>query len=150
MRNNAIFVFVLLAAMLAACIGDGTAILPSPDPANDEPISSMPPGVIDSPVLPEPPVQPGIPAKPPVKDDPMLKRGAVYIDEAQLVVRESYPPQIAVLVTGSLPTPCHWLQVEIAEPNPAGRIDITLYSQVEPDVICVQVLAPFTHTVDLN
>ncbi len=79
-----------------------------------------------------------------------MKRGNVYLDVIELVVRESYPPQIAVIVTGSLPTPCHQLRVKMQEADAGGRIDIMVYSVVDAQLICAQVLQPFHESIELS
>jgi len=71
------------------------------------------------------------------------QRGNVYIEDAQLLVMESYPVQVQLSLKGDLPTPCNQLQVDIAEPDAEHNIYVDVYSLVDPDKMCTQVLKPF-------
>jgi hypothetical protein len=86
----------------------------------------------------------------PKPGDDQLNRGEAFIDEASLLIRESFPPQIALSIRGSLPTPCHELRAEIEPPDPENKIEVDLYSVVDPDTICVQVLEPFEEQIELG
>ena len=92
---------------------------------------------------------PGNPLAPQPGDE-TLARGAVYIQESRLVIRESFPPQISLMVSGELPTPCHQLRAVIQPPDQENKIGIEAYSVVDPDQVCVQVLQPFEHNLDLG
>ena len=78
------------------------------------------------------------------------ERGGVYLDSLEIIQRESYPVQIALVLQGSLPTPCHELRTEVAQPDEQGRIVVDVYSLVDPDEVCIQVLQPFEETVELG
>ncbi|HEX9900579.1 MAG TPA: hypothetical protein VGC81_15250 [Candidatus Methylomirabilis sp.] len=78
------------------------------------------------------------------------ERGGVYLDSMEIIQRESYPVQVALVLQGSLPTPCHELRTEVAEPDEQGRIVVDVYSLVDPDEVCIQVLQPFEETVELG
>ena len=75
-----------------------------------------------------------------------------YVDEAQLIIMESYPVQVAVVISGNLPTPCHALrhQVEMQDFGAEKRVDITVSSEAQPDAICTQVLEPFKAQISLD
>jgi hypothetical protein len=79
-----------------------------------------------------------------------LTRGNVYLKEASLVIRESFPPQISLIVKGDLPTPCNQLRAEIAAPNAENRIEVDLYSVRDPNEVCIEVLQPFEEAIDLG
>jgi len=79
----------------------------------------------------------------PAPGDELLERGKVFIDEAQLLALESYPPQFRLALKGTLPTPCHQLRIHIPEPDQASRIQVEVYSLSKPGEICIQVLEPF-------
>ncbi len=70
---------------------------------------------------------------------------AIYIKSTDLLVAESYPVQISLHVTGDLPTPCHSFNYsyQIGSPNDRFRIDVSAWSESDPDAVCVQVLEPF-------
>jgi hypothetical protein len=86
----------------------------------------------------------------PKPDDTNLSRGNVFIDESGLLIRESFPPQIALSVSGDLPTPCHELRVDVEEPDPENKLNVDAYSVVDPDRPCIQVLEPFEANIDLG
>jgi hypothetical protein len=76
-----------------------------------------------------------------------MERGPVFIDEVQLLTLESYPPLFVLHVEGNLPTPCHQLRAEISKPNQQNKIKVELFSLVNPDQICAQVLSPFKNNL---
>jgi hypothetical protein len=135
--------FLLMTALwIASC---APALEPAPNP------SPLPP---DSPVTSPPeretPAEPvGDPYEPQPGDD-NLTRGNVFIQEMGLLIRESFPPQIALTLSGELPTPCHQLRVRVGEPDANNRIDVEAYTVVNPDLACIQVIEPFTATIDLG
>jgi len=65
-------------------------------------------------------------------------------------VSKSHPPQIMLVLRGSLPTPCHHLRVAVNAPDAANRITIEVYSVVDPNRVCVQVLAPLDANIPLG
>ena len=112
--------------------------LPPDSPVTSPPQDDMPTNEpITNPLAPQP-------------DDSKLTRGEVFIDESGLVIRESYPPQISLMISGSLPTPCHQLRAEVHEPDPDNRISIDVYTVVDPDMMCTQVLKPFSEGINLG
>lgn len=108
---------------------------------------AMPP---DSPTNSQTPGPGGPPAYAPRPGDDQLVRGAVYLDSADVLVMESYPVQIAVLLKGSLPTPCHELRVAVNEPDEANRIRLEVYSVSDPNAVCAQMLKSFEQSVYLG
>lgn len=137
---------LLLLVLLAACGGAGAA-------APDEPAGPPEP----RPVEPAEPVEPPAP-QPPAPDEPIgppasgggLIQDPAYVDETELLIRESYPLQVALLVRGNKPTPCHELAWEVEGPDEAGRIEVSLYTLTAPDRVCIQVLEPFEVTIELG
>lgn len=77
------------------------------------------------------------------------ERGPIYIDSAELLVMESFPVQISLHLVGSLPTPCHRFQAEVDGPNAQNRIDVSVYTTVNPEMLCMQVLEPFDQSVSI-
>jgi hypothetical protein len=86
----------------------------------------------------------------PKPNDTNLTRGNVFINESGLLIRESFPPQITLSLSGDLPTPCHELRVDFKEPDSENKINAELYSVVDPDQVCIQVLEPFQANIDLG
>jgi len=86
----------------------------------------------------------------PAAGDEQLNKGSVVIDSTELVTMESYPPQYVLSVKGSLPTPCHKLRIQALPANEKNQIDIEMYSVVNPDEVCAQVLVPFQVQIPLG
>ena len=86
----------------------------------------------------------------PQDGDANLTRGEVFLESTQLLTLESMPLQYKLMLTGSLPTPCHQLRAEVAAPDASGKIVISVYSLVAPDQMCIQVLQPFASSLDLG
>ena len=133
-------IVLLLMLIVAACTPPaGNAATPPPDTAvTSPPEDNMPTN--------EPAASPFAP-KP---GDDQLTRGEVYLDEASLLIRESFPPQIVLVLRGNLPTPCHELRAEIAPPDQENNIAVEVYSVVDPDTVCVQVLEPLEEQIELG
>ena len=142
-RDLLVFIIVLI---LSACA-------PTSQPTNDV-VETMPPDT----VVTSPPEQ-TVPADLPTQDsnpfaprpgDANLSRAELFVQEASLLIRESYPPQIALTVKGELPTPCHQLRAQIEAPDANNTINIDVYSVVNPDLICTQVVKPFEEHLELG
>ena len=116
---------------------------PQATPGPDTPVTSPPE---DSIVTNEPIPNPFSP-KP---EDENLIRGEVYLNEASLVIRESFPPQISLNVQGDLQTPCNQLRAKIGTPDVENKIAVELYSVSDPNKVCAQVLKPFEESIDLG
>ncbi len=78
-----------------------------------------------------------------------LKKGSVVI-ESQAVAYDAAKNQALLNMSGSLPTPCHKLQSDVAQPTAENRIDVSVYSLVNPNTICTQVIKPFEASVPLG
>ena len=79
----------------------------------------------------------------PMPEDAGFTRGEVFIESAQLLTLESFPVQFMLSLKVSLPTPCHELRIAVSPPDAENKVNVEVYSIVNPDVVCVQVLAPF-------
>lgn len=82
--------------------------------------------------------------------DSKMERGNAFVENRELLVMESYPVQIALALEGNLPTPCHQLRVVASPPDAQNRIQVQIYSVVDPEQICVQVLDPFEANIGLG
>jgi len=148
MRAQAITLSALLltAWLSSACAGTQPAqptapaplpTSPSAAPGPDQPLGSPP---SDQPTEGSPTPQPGAPQQ----------QGPVYVDEVELVMLESYPVQVRLILRGSLPNPCSRLGWEVEEPDAQGRIQVRAYSVQESDLACIQVLAPLEQGIPLG
>ena len=117
----------------------GCATAPGPDtvttspPARDLPPTGMGPLPTQSP-----------------SDGSAHQRGGIYIKSAELLVRESFPPQVSLIIRGDLPTPCHKFRVVVNQPDADNKIAVDAYTAVDPNKACIQVLKPFEETIDLD
>ena len=113
---------------------------------------------------PEPPPGP-VQAETPLPDDPVdslpsstpvpttggaMRQGPIYVDEVELVMMESYPVQVRLILRGSLPNPCSSFAWEVEEPDSQGRIAVQAYSLQETDLACIQVLEPMEESIPLG
>jgi hypothetical protein len=132
-------VLLLLTALVSACAPP------------DAPVANLPAMETEMPVLSETPDQgkSGMPYDP-LPGDIKLQRGNVFINESGLILRESFPIQVVLGLSGELPTPCHQLRVHIEPPDAENKILIEAYTVVNPEINCIQVLKPFTEMIELG
>lgn len=86
----------------------------------------------------------------PLESDAALQRGEAFIDSSEVLILESYPVQINLVLTGNLPTPCHQLRIAVNQPDEANRILVEVYSVADPEQVCIQILQPFETTYSLG
>src|ERR1044071_3057204 len=98
MKHRSIWLMMLL---IVSCTPQ-PPLTPDPDAAVTSPADDL-----------TPTNEPNLNPFAPQPGDENLSRGNVYIHEASLVIRESYPPQISLSIKGDLPTPCNQLRVQI-------------------------------------
>jgi hypothetical protein len=156
MLRQITFLLLTGALILAACAPqsavetDPAATNPGTDsPAATSPATGSPDDVVTSPGGSE--TEPPLPAPwQPSAQDKNLSRGEAFVNSAELLTLESFPPQYMLTLRGSLPTPCHQLRVEVAEPDASNQIVIEVYSVVDPNQICVQMLEAFEENIPLG
>jgi len=140
-----LFVSILAVVVLAACMPG------QPFTWTEPPQVTPPDGLATSP--PEQPMAPPVSETHPYAPragDEKLMWGNVYIDSAQLLSLESYPLQFVLALAGSLPTPCNELRAVVNPPDEHNRIQVEVYSLVDPDQICIQMLKPFSVSISLG
>jgi hypothetical protein len=86
----------------------------------------------------------------PLPSDENLIKGSVYINESEVVMNESLPAGVGLVLKGDLPTPCNALRVVVSKPDDQGYIELEVYSVVDADRVCVQVLSPFETVIPLG
>jgi len=142
MPKSFLLMFTIL--FLAACT-PSRFVLPPGQPV----ITPMPPDIS---VSNEPGAMP--PAHPvsfnPQPGDKLLTKGPAYLDSADILILESYPPRFRMSLKGSLPDLCHQLRVVVPQPDAQNVVDVEVYSVVDPGTACIQVLAPFEVSVSLD
>lgn len=126
MRRLVISIFLSL-FLLSAC----AAPIPSPDaPVSSDDTINTPAGQQVDNYSPSP-------------ADGALTQGEVFLESKSLATLESYPLQFMLQLKGELPTPCHQLRIAISPPDADNKVNVEVYSVVNPAEICIQVLAPF-------
>lgn len=142
MRNLTLIPILMTLIFTSAC----TSRLIDPAPAEppkvipllpDSPVASKPSGSVPSPSNEKP-------------ADENFEKNPVYLDSADILILESYPPQYRLLLKGSLPDPCHKLEVVVPAPDAKGVIAVQVFSLADPVAICIQVLEPFEESVSLD
>ena len=134
---------LLLTLLVASCAPASEASsTPTPLPS-DTAVTSPPGGTMPTNEATANPLAP----KP---GDENLTRGNVFIEEYGLMIRESFPPQVSLAFSGNLATPCHELRAVVSEPDEENKIIVDVYSVVDPNMICTQVLKPFQANMDLG
>ncbi|NPV76564.1 MAG: hypothetical protein HPY59_09355 [Anaerolineae bacterium] len=119
----------------------------------DNPAVDQTPHLLDTPMN---TIDSGTPlAEQPVAGQPTsegikLQRAGATIESAELLQKESFPKQITLELSGVLPTPCHQVKAEVHKLDAQNRIEIDVYSLVDPAAICAQVLAPFELRIQLG
>ena len=112
----------------------GCSLIPGTQPT-PTPLPSIPPSGYEP--------QPG---------DADLKRDQVFMDvgNSRVVIRESLPAQVSLILNGSLSDPCHQLRIVVTPPDANNVINLDAYSVVNPAVACITVLKPFAATIPLG
>jgi len=86
----------------------------------------------------------------PVAGDATLDQGNVFISTSEIVLLESFPVQVKLVLSGDLPTPCNHLRVVVSPPDANNEIQVAVYSVIDPETMCTQVLAPFDATIPIG
>ena len=86
----------------------------------------------------------------PKPGDTNLKRGEASIQEYDLLIRESFPPQISLNIRGELATPCYGLRAVVNPPDQENKIMVEVYWVVDVKSACAQVITPFDESINLG
>jgi hypothetical protein len=146
MSLKLLFILLAGALILAAC-APGAAMQTEPVPTSLA--TGSPDDVVTSPTG-TATGQPSPAPYQPVPGDKSLSRGEAFVDSAGIMTLESFPPQYLLTLRGNLPTPCHQLRVEVGQPDAENQIRVEVYSVVDPNAICIQVLEPFEENIPLG
>ena len=81
--------------------------------------------------------------------EPTAEDLPAYISHVEVLILESFPPQLSVGIEGDHPTPCHETFTEVTEDG--GDHAIMVWSVApEPGSMCAQVLEPFEVVVPIG
>jgi hypothetical protein len=86
----------------------------------------------------------------PLPDETNMQRDKVYIEKIEFVMPKSSPGEVLLHLSGSLPTPCHRLRAEVSKPDKDNRILVKVYSLIDPNQTCIQVIQPFDSQFSLG
>lgn len=136
-----LLILVFTAVLLA------TACTPAATPATLPPDTVVTSPAITNPATSETPVMPPYAPQP---GDFNFERSTVFLGETVLILRESFPVQVALGLGGELPTPCHQLRAIVNPPDAENKILVEAYTVVNPQLNCIQVLKPFQEMIELG
>jgi hypothetical protein len=137
-KSAGLVLLVAATLILAACAPAPTA--PVETPAEPAPTEELPvTGETPSPETWQP-----------VPEDENMVRAEVEVASAEILTLESFPPQYQLHVTGGKGNPCNMLRVVVGEPDEQGRIDVDVYTVIDPAATCIQVLEGFDINIPLG
>lgn len=79
-----------------------------------------------------------------------LSQGEIFIDSVEVEIQQGELPRVTLVVSGSLPSPCHIFAFQPEQPDADGRLNVRIYSLSDPEAECAQALQPFEQVVDLG
>ncbi len=144
-------IFLLTATVLYACNSPQTAQTETPSYPNEPSYPNGPSYPNEASYPNEPGTDnPGPQPYAPQPGDRKLERGNASVENSELLVMESYPVQIMLVLEGNLPTPCNQLRVAANPPDVQNRIQVDVYSVFDPTQVCAQALKPFKANIGLG
>jgi hypothetical protein len=120
----------LITLTLSACsVGNGAYPNPSyPDPGYENPGYENPSDINQ--YLPNP-------------ADLNLTRQDAHVASSQLLIMESMPQQFSINLKGNLPNPCYRLRIAPSAPDAENKINVEVYSLIDPELVCTQTTKPY-------
>lgn len=155
MQSKLLTWLLLFTFILAGCAGTALQAETTDEPKSPSFTATRPPAT-RTPTIPKPSQTPtpGKDTKPsplePLPGEKDMVSGEVFADSFDILLLESFPVQVNLVVSGNLPTPCHNLRAKVSEPDENGRIDVELFSLTKTGVACIQVLESFEATIPLG
>jgi hypothetical protein len=125
MSRSLIFFALIFILGLSACAPISGALSPTPTPIEGA----------YNPYLPQ-------------AGDEKLQMDPLAVTNTSLMTTDSLPVRLGVNFTYALPTVCHQLRVGVSGPDASGRIDVQIYTLVDPTEICIMIaMAPVSDTI---
>lgn len=126
------FQFLVIATFLGACVALPTQV---PTPTTAIPTMLL---VEENPYRPQP-------------EDASFRPAGIVLTSAGLLERFDLDPfRVELNLSGSLPSVCNELQVEVAPPNTNYQVFIEVYSMVNPKINCDNVFQQFEASILLG
>ena len=149
MRKSWILWMMLIPLLLAACGGVGTtptgAAPEATSPAGGAPTNPGEGYPVNTTPTTGAPGDSGLSsAYPPAPEDASREKGTVFIEESGLMAVDGQPGAAVIAASGNLPTPCHNLRAQVTPPDASNVVAVEVYSVFDPNMMCTQVLKPFS------
>ena len=93
--------------------------------------------------------QPG-PADLAPSPEPGVVRTEVTPAVTDIVLLESFPVQVRLIVQGELPNPCSRLGWYVKPGDDQGRIEVALYADQTTDAACIQVVVEYSEPIAIG
>ncbi len=132
MTKITFFTMIIVSVILVAC----TPVVINTPTTTDDPTMNNPVSSDDSTPPPSGDFLPS-PA------DSKLRRDTANLESTELLTLESYPLQFTLVLNGNLPTPCNHLRIAASPPNAQNKIEVDVYSVIDPNTMCTEVIQPF-------
>ena len=129
---NRLLVALLIAAFTA--VSCAPPLLDEPAGGPDQPVSSD---------------QPTVQGTEPAGDAGAVEVGLAVVDSIDILIMESMPVQVSVVVRGNLPDGCTSIGQATTERDDKTLV-VTLTTQRPVDAMCTQALVPYEQTVPLD
>lgn len=139
---------VTVAVVVAACGGgeviteptDGDTTVTSPDTTIPDP-ATPDSTIVPDPGSTEPSTTDPVGGEAPVDSLPPVGwiEGPFFVEGSDLLIMESYPIQVRLDVSGSVPTPCNEPFWRITDDG--TTLAVELFTATDPDLACTQVIA---------
>ena len=137
MLRKTLFLMLISMLLLPACLSAAAGSETNRDP--NAPVSS------------DDPVQPVAPEDwRPAPGDETLTRSKAQIETAEVFTLETWPPQFMLHLAGWKGNPCAQLRVQVAHSDAQNRIQVEVYTVVDPAALCIQILESFDVNVPLG
>jgi inhibitor of cysteine peptidase len=100
-----------------------------------------------------------LPIENPGLDDPVSKTPAtdfleskqnVFVDDLQILIMESFPVQVRVIVTGNLPDGCTSIISSKADMIDDTTFVLSIFTERPEDMMCTMALVPFEESISLD
>lgn len=82
--------------------------------------------------------------------EPGFDRSYLTPAVTDIVMLESAPEEVRLVVQGELPNPCARLGWYVRPGDDQGRVEVALYADQRSDAMCAQVIQPYSETILLG
>ncbi len=140
MKKMTIWILLAVTSLLLTACAEAT--LPADAPVSNTPEPGTP--------ITNPTTQPTVISYAPQPGDKNMTSGKVYLEGADILALEIYPPQFMLHVAGNLPNPCYNLRIKVNPPDAKNNLMVEVYTVTDPKMACIEVTTPFDASVHLE